>query len=102
MRYEQAKAQAEIMKALAHPTRVVIVDALRQSDRYVSELNRLVKIRQPTLTRHLAQLKKAGIVTEYRRGARVMHHLACPCMLKAFECASAVINSRMESHAKAV
>ena len=92
---EQAKAKADILKALANPIRLVVVDALRRGDLCVCDLNKLVGVRQPTLSRHLNQLKKAGIVTERREGVRVIHHLETPCILKAFDCASRVISSHL-------
>lgn len=88
---DQAKAKAEILKALANPIRLIVVDALRRGDLCVCDLNKLVGVRQPTLSRHLIQLKKAGIVTERREGPRVIHHLETPCILKAFDCALEVL-----------
>jgi DNA-binding transcriptional ArsR family regulator len=82
----QAKAQADILKALAHPTRVLMLDALSRGDCGVNDLRSLATTSQPTISRHLAQLKKVGIVTERRAGKKVIHHLACPCMLQALGC----------------
>ena len=93
MNYEQAKARANILKALAHPIRVLLVDALSRGDRCVNELNELADVDQSTISRHLAQLKKAGIVTERKEGAKVIHHLACPCMLRAFDCSVEVLKT---------
>ena len=93
MNYEQAKARADILKALAHPIRVLLVEALSRGDRCVNDLTELAEVDQSTISRHLTQLKKAGILTERRDGLKVMHHLACPCMLKAFDCAVDVIQS---------
>ena len=93
MNYEQAKARADILKALAHPIRVLLLDALSRGDRCVNELNELADVDQSTISRHLAQLKKAGIVTEHKEGAKVIHHLACPCMLRAFECSVEVLKT---------
>ena len=86
MKMEQAKAKTEILKALANPVRMIVVEALSHGDLCVRDLNKLVGVRQPTLSRHLIQLKKAGLVTERRQGSRVFHHLACPCMLRALDC----------------
>jgi len=96
MNYEQAKVRADILKALAHPIRVLLVDALSKQDRCVNQLNALADVDQSTISRHLAQLKKAGILSERKQGAKVIHHLACPCMLQAFDCALEVINA--ETH----
>ena len=93
MNYEQAKVRADILKALAHPIRMLLVDALSKGDRCVSKLNELVDVDQSTISRHLAQLKKVGIVSERKEGARVIHHLACPCMLRAFDCTLEVMQT---------
>ena len=58
MNYEQAKARADILKALAHPIRVLLLDALSRGDRCVNELNELADVDQSTISRHLAQLKQ--------------------------------------------
>lgn len=91
MNYTQANARAEILKALAHPIRILFVDALSRRDLCVNELSKLVDVDQSTISRHLAQLKKVGIVTERREGNKVIHHLECPCMLQAVACTVAVL-----------
>jgi ArsR family transcriptional regulator len=93
MNYEQAKVRADILKAVGHPIRVLILDALSRGDRCVSELNELADVDQSSISRHLAHLKRAGIVSDRKDGARVIHHLACPCMLQAFECAVEVLKT---------
>jgi len=89
----QAKARADILKALAHPTRVLILDALSRGDRCVNDLRHLAATSLPTLSRHLAQLKRVGIVSERRAGPKVIHHLACPCMLQALSCTCEALKS---------
>ena len=102
MNYQQAKIRADILKALAHPTRVLLVDALSKGDRCVNELNERVKVDQSTVSRHLAILKKVGIVSERKEGLRVIHHLACPCMLRAFDCTVEVMKSEAKRREKAM
>jgi ArsR family transcriptional regulator len=102
MNYEQAQARAAILKALAHPIRFLLVDALSRGDRCVSELNELAAVDQSTISRHLAQLKRVGIVSERREGTKVIHHLACPCILQAVDCSMQVLQTEMERRRKAV
>lgn len=94
MTIEQAKIKSDILKALAHPVRIIIVDALRQQDMCVCDLNALVSVDQSSVSRHLAQLKRAGIVSERREGMRVIHHLETPCIFNAISCAENVLTSR--------
>ncbi|MFH1970031.1 MAG: metalloregulator ArsR/SmtB family transcription factor [Verrucomicrobiota bacterium] len=93
MNYSQAKIRSEILKALAHPARVLIVHALTGGECCVCELNALVDIDQSNISRHLAVLKRAGIVADRRGGMRVFYHLQTPCILKAFECAVEVVRA---------
>ncbi len=93
MNYRQAKIRADILKALAHPVRVLIVEALQKGDRCVTELNRLAGINQSNISRHLATLKKAGVVSDRRLGMKVLYRLQTPCILRAFECAVEVVHA---------
>ena len=93
MNYQQAKVRADILKALAHPVRVLIVSALTDGDQCVCELNKLADIDQSGLSRHLSHLKKTGIVRDRREGMKVFYHLETPCILKAFDCAVDVIKA---------
>ena len=102
MNYEQAKIRADILKALAHPIRVLLVEALSKGDRCVNELNELVDVDQSTISRHLAQLKKSGIVGERKQGVKVIHHLSCPCMLRAIDCSVEVVKTMVKRNRKAV
>lgn len=90
---DDAKARARVMKALGHPLRLQILDALQRGDLCLCELHPLFKVRQPTLSRHLSVLKQAGLVTERRAGPRVILHLATPCILRAFDCAMEVVQA---------
>ena len=93
MHASQAKAQAEILKALGHPIRVQMVEALSRGDRCVNDLRILASVSQPTISHHLEKLKKVGIVTERRQGKKIVHHLACPCMLQALGCSLEALKS---------
>ena len=93
MNYPQARIRADILKALAHPVRILIVHALAEGERCVCELNRLAAIDQSNISRHLAVLKRAGIVSDHRRGMRVHYRLETPCILKAFDCAVEVLQT---------
>jgi DNA-binding transcriptional ArsR family regulator len=84
------KAQARILKALAHPTRLFIVDELSRGERCVCELTAMVDAEMPTVSRHLSQLRHAGIVEDEKRGAQVFYRLRTPCVMRFFECVASV------------
>lgn len=94
MNASQAKARSDILKALAHPTRILMLDALSRGDLCVTDLQEFAAASLPTVSHHLDKLKGVGIVTERREGKRVVHHLACPCMLEAVHCTLGVIRAQ--------
>ena len=102
MTVEEAKARAKVMKALGHPLRLQVVEALYGKDLCLCELHPLFKVRQPTLSRHLAVLKQAGLLTERRTGPRVILHLATPCIVRAFDCALAVVQADHQRRGRAL
>jgi ArsR family transcriptional regulator len=84
------KNQARVLKALAHPTRLFIVDELSRGERCVCELTELVGVEMPTVSRHLSLLRQAGLVEDDKRGAMVFYRLRVPCVLNFFKCVEAV------------
>jgi len=88
--HAEYKAQARIIKSLAHPTRLFIVDELSRGERCVCELTDLIGVEMPTVSRHLSQLKNAGILEDEKRGAQVFYRLRVPCVLNFFKCVKAV------------
>lgn len=82
--------QARIIKALAHPTRLFIVDELARGERCVCELTDMVGVEMPTVSRHLSLLKAAGVLEDEKRGSQVFYRLRVPCVLNFFKCVQAV------------
>lgn len=89
-RVRQFKSQAQMFKALAHPGRLLMVDELSRGERCVCELAELLGVEMPTASRHLAQLKHAGIVDDDKRGAQVFYALKTPCVMNFFQCVASV------------
>ena len=88
----QYEARATIVKALAHPARLLIVDELAEHDeRCVCELTELVGSDMSTVSRHLAQLKAAGIVEDEKRGQMVFYRLRVKCITGFFDCLESVV-----------
>lgn len=90
LRVADYKAQAEILKALAHPTRLLIIDELSEGERCVCELTELVGHEMPTVSRHLSLLKFAGIVEDEKRGSQVFYKLKRRRVMDFFHCIASV------------
>jgi ArsR family transcriptional regulator len=102
MRYEDAKIKGAIIKAMANPVRLMIVDELGHGDKCLCDLIPKFKLDQSTLSRHLSRLKKAGIVSERKDGVRVILHLATPCILEVFNCVASVAKDDLSKRRRAL
>jgi ArsR family transcriptional regulator len=65
----------ELLKAAGDPTRLRILNLLRQGSICVCDLQAILEIPQSTISRHLAALRHAGIVRDIRNGTRVIYSL---------------------------
>jgi DNA-binding transcriptional ArsR family regulator len=68
--------QAELLKALAHPMRLRILDILGQEESCVCHLTAVLEQRQPYVSQHLMLLREAGLVLDRKEGTIVYYRLA--------------------------
>ncbi|MGC9159686.1 MAG: ArsR/SmtB family transcription factor [Terracidiphilus sp.] len=87
-------AQAKMLKALAHDSRLMIVDRLSRGECSVGELHKLVGGDLSTVSKHLALLRAHGIVEDRREGTSVYYRLLTPCVCNFFTCATQVLKER--------
>lgn len=90
---EHYTLRARVIKALAHPTRLYIVDRLALREHCVCELTELVGADVSTVSKHLSVLANAGVVKPDKRGSQVWYSLRVPCILNFFGCVEAVLGS---------
>jgi ArsR family transcriptional regulator len=93
------EARARIIKAMAHPTRLLFVEELARGERCVCELNEMVDADVSTISKHLSVLKNAGIVRDEKRGSRVFYSLRTPCLLNFFSCVEGVLEEQAREQA---
>lgn len=87
------ETRARVIKAMAHPTRLFIVDELSKGERCVCELTEMVGADMSTVSRHLTVLRNAGIILDRKCGLQVYYRLRCPCITNFFGCIESVIKS---------
>jgi DNA-binding transcriptional ArsR family regulator len=83
--------RARIIKAMAHPSRLMMLDALAPGELCVCELQRLVGADVSTVSRHLTLMKSAGLVKMRKQGLQVFYSLRVPCITDFFGCVEAVL-----------
>lgn len=92
-RLQRLQHRADILKALAHPSRLLIVEELSQGEKCVCELQAEIGADISTVSKHLAVMKRAGLVADEKRGLQVFYTLLSPCVLNFFECVESVIDA---------
>jgi ArsR family transcriptional regulator len=93
------EARAKVLKALAHPTRLFIVEELEKEERCVCDLTEMIGADMSTVSKHLSVLKQAGILIDDKRGNQVFYRLRVPCILSFFGCVESVLESQAQEHA---
>jgi DNA-binding transcriptional ArsR family regulator len=85
-------ARANVIKALAHPTRLFIVDELaRKGEECVHILTDSIGSDMSTVSRHLSILKSAGIIQDDKRGMQVYYRLRMECLCRFLGCVETLI-----------
>lgn len=100
MSRELYEHRARIIKALAHPTRLAIAEALTEEEVCVCELQQLAGGDTSTVSKHLAVMKAAGLVADRKEGLRVYYRLQVPCILDFLGCVDAVIQHNAETQGR--
>ncbi len=83
-------ALTELLKAVAEPTRVRILNLLREGNLCVSDLQAVLALPQSTTSRHLATLRHTGLAVGNRRGTRAFYSLA-PALSEELEAFHALL-----------
>ena len=95
IRYEEL---AKIVKALAHPSRLMVVEELNGGKRCVSELTELVGSDASTVSKHLNVLRNAGLVFTEKQGTTVFYNLRMPCLMDFLRCVESVLEANALGH----
>lgn len=80
---EVHEIHADLCQMLSNPTRLQILDQLKEGEKTVSELVSKVGVRQANLSQHLAELRKRNLVKNRKEGAKVYYSIAYPEVIEA-------------------
>lgn len=96
------EARAGVLKALAHPTRLFIVEELGRGERCVCELQKKIGADISTVSKHLAQLKAAGVVKDDKRGNQVFYTLRATCVPGFLDCIQNILQENAQRQMESV
>ena len=95
---QKYEARAKILKAIAHPSRLLILDQLESGEKCVQDLTRQIDADISTVSKHLSIMKNVGLIEDEKRGTSVFYKLKCHCVLKFFGCIEEVIKINLKEH----
>jgi ArsR family transcriptional regulator len=97
----QYAARAKVIKAMAHPTRLFVVDELSQhGQRCVCELTAMIGADMSTVSRHLTILKNAGIVSDEKHGSQVFYHLTMDGVFNFLTCVDSLMRKTAQEQSE--
>jgi len=87
--------KAEFFKALAHPTRIRILERLRDGEGTVGDLQRALGLDQSVVSQQLAVLRRQGIVQTEKQGATVRYGVRDATLFELLEVARRIFNNHL-------
>jgi len=87
---------ANFFKAIAHPTRINILRAIKDHDFCVNDISDLLKLNQPNTSQHLAILKNKNILVKTKKGNEVCYRINDPEIMNLLEDAEKIIGRLKE------
>jgi DNA-binding transcriptional ArsR family regulator len=96
---EVSQLEADLCFALADPTRILILYALDEQARNVTELTIELGATQPTTSRHLKILRDRGLVNTLRLGTTITYQLSDKRLIQALDLLRSVLRDRINHNA---
>lgn len=92
-----AAFKTEFFKALAHPLRIRIIDALREGEIGVNDLCARLQVEQSTVSQQLAQLRGRNIVVGRKEGQNVYYSIRDTAVFRLLDVAKEIFNNHLVS-----
>jgi DNA-binding transcriptional ArsR family regulator len=87
--------QAEFFKALSHPLRIRVLEALRQGPVSVNELRQRLGVEQSTLSQQLAVLRSRRLVVTQRSGTTIRYQISDPAIWRLLDSACEIFDNQL-------
>jgi len=94
--------KAEILKALAQPTRMKILECLRDGEKCICEIVPAINGEQSNISRHISLMQKSHLVTTRKDGVRVMVKVRDPRIFEILDDVSLMLKKQMEETRKLI
>ena len=88
--------KAEILKALAQPTRLKILDLLRNGEKCICEIVPALNGEQSNISRHISLMQKSHLVTTRKDGVKVMVKVRDPKIFEILDRVGSILKNQMK------
>lgn len=102
LQQEIIQLEANFCAALSDPNRLLILYALSDGSRNVTELANELGLNQPTTSRHLKILRERGLVNTVRSGTTITYHLSDPRLIQALDLLRSAMRDRLSRQANLI
>jgi ArsR family transcriptional regulator len=96
------KWQARVGKALAHPTRIAILEMLRRGEVCVCEMSPELGVSQANVSQHLAVLRDSNLVIAQRDGTRMMYRVTDERVFRVLDLMGSIIHDQFNAARQAL
>ncbi|MBI3051618.1 winged helix-turn-helix transcriptional regulator [Candidatus Woesearchaeota archaeon] len=93
---------ADLCKAFSNPTRLEILNLLRNKELSVTELVEKTKLSQANISQHLSIMRSKGIVTSRRKGKGIYYRLTTQKIIEAFDMIREVLAAKITENRKII
>ncbi len=87
--------KADFFKALAHPLRISILDALRNGEKTVAEISQQFAVEPANASQQLAVLRNKNIISARKAGSNVYYSVSDPAIYKLLDTAKEIFNNHL-------
>jgi ArsR family transcriptional regulator len=87
--------KSDFFRVLGHPTRVRILELLRDGERFVGELQEALALDSSGTSQHLGALRRQGLLESRREGTSVYYRVRDPRMFQLLEVARQILTSNL-------
>jgi DNA-binding transcriptional ArsR family regulator len=92
--------KAEVLKVLAQPTRLKILELLRNGERCICEIVPAINGEQSNISKHISLMQKTHLITTRKDGVKVMVNVKDPRVFEILDKVSAILKSQMKEQEK--
>jgi len=90
--------QAEIVKALAHPVRIAVIDYLKDGEQCVCDIAESIGSERSNVSRHLSVMVNAGLLQCRKDGLKMIYRLKTPCVVEFLQCITKCLKEQVKEN----